>query len=69
MIGKGIGGGGNRILMSSSESPLKKKSNLIVEESKDEGISKVNRTENVKDTTEVTLLYSSKSEKPVEIKE
>jgi|LauGreDrversion4_2_1035121.scaffolds.fasta_scaffold102036_1 hypothetical protein len=68
MISKGSGGGGNRILMSSSESPLKKKSNLIVEESKEEGISKVNRTENVKNAAEVTLLYSSKSEKPVEIK-
>jgi hypothetical protein len=40
----------------------------IVEESKEEGISKVNRTENVKNAAEVTLLYSSKSEKPVEIK-
>ena len=40
MISKGTGG--TVLLMSSSESPLKKKSNLIVEESKDEGLNKGN---------------------------
>jgi hypothetical protein len=70
MISKGSGGKGvnGLLLVSSSESPLKKKSNLIVEENKDEGINKATGKDNVKRAAEATLLYSSKSESPVEIK-
>lgn len=65
MISKGGVGGKAGLLLSqtSQESPLKKKGNFIVEESKDEGINKVKRKDIFKAektaAEAVALLYSS----------